>query len=501
MNSKEKTDTKHKIFRHNKIMKSTANYQYVTLADQIQDNIINGVFTPGERLPSLRKLHRRLGLSISTIHQAYIELEKRGRVEAREKSGFYVTSLDQGPRPRPKPAKANPAPHPVKVNRLAHTIVSQLRDPEILQLGAAVCSSEFMPLKQLSRIQKSIAARELQDQLSNYNHPLGNEELRAALAKRMLGLSCTVSPQEIITAAGCLDAVALCLRAVTQPGDTVLVESPVFHSFLQLMEDLKLMVVELPGCPENGISPRDFEQALNTHPVKVCLLNSNFHNPLGSVLPAPARARIFELAQAHDIAIIEDDIYGDLFFGTKRPATFKSLDTDGRVLYCASVSKTLAPGLRTGWILPGRYKDQVARIKLNTTISSPDFHQVVTARFMETGAYDRHLRRFRNQMKNQASALGMALARHFPPGVRFTFPKGGMFIWIALDKKISAMAVFQQAYREKISILPGTICSSTGLYDHCLRLNCGIKWSPRLEQGIETLGDIVTRLYREHGLI
>ncbi len=501
MTFREKTDTKKINIHHNRYaMTSPANFRYVVLADQIQANIMEGLFKPGEKLPSLRKLHRRLGLSVSTVHQAYIELEKRGRVEAREKSGFYVTHTPHPQRALPRTEAADAVPHRVKINQLAQTIVSRLRQPDILQLGAAVYSKEFMPLKQLSRIQKSLSSRELQDQLSNYSHPLGNPELRSVLARRMVGLSCRVDPDEIITASGCLDAVALCLRAVTRPGDAVLVESPVFHSFLQLMEDLNLMAVEIPGCPEKGISPHAFEQALERHPVKACLLNSNFHNPLGSVLPPRARRRIFELARAHDMAIIEDDIYGDLFFGNRRPATFKSMDEDGRVLYCASVSKTLAPGLRTGWILPGRYTDQVARIKLNTAISSPEFSQVITARFMETGAYDRHLRTLRNQIKNQASAMALALARHFPKDATFTFPQGGMFIWVALDKGVNSLEVFHRAQREKISILPGAICSSTGSYNHCLRINCGIKWDERLEQGIRTLGRIVGEIYRENGM-
>lgn len=475
-------------------MTTAANFRYVALADDIQDSILKGTFAPGEKLPSLRKLHLHLGLSVSTVHQAYIELEKRGRVEAREKSGFYVKALNGNPLGRPARVKGVAKPCRVKVNDLAETIISDIQREDILQLGAAIPSQELMPLKQLSRIMKSIPGAELQGLISNYDLTAGNLDLREALSKRMLGSVRAISAQDIITTNGCLEAVSLCLRTVANPGDTILLESPAFHCFLQLIEDLNMYVVEIPGCPEEGIDPYAFEKAMGSSKIKACLLNSNFQNPLGSVMSTKNKAAILGIAQKNNVPIIEDDIYGDLFYGDKRPVTFKSMDKTGMILYCSSFSKALAPGLRTGWVIPGKFKNTLVRMKLNTTISNSGINQAVIARFLKTGAFDRHLRQLRNKLKNQASAMALAVAKYFPPGTRITFPRGGMFIWIVLDKQIDSLKIYQRAYEKKISILPGIICSSSDRYQNCLRINCGIKWSPRLEDGIRTLGTIIKTL-------
>ena len=476
-------------------MTSSINFRYVALADEIQDNILKGIFTPGEKLPSLRKLHNQLGLSVSTVHQAYIELEKRGRVEAKEKSGFYVKALNKNPLCNPVTEKVITKPCRVVVNNLAETIITDLQYDDILQLGAAIPSRELMPLKQLSRIIKSMPADVLQHHISNYDLCAGNLEIREELSKRMLGLACSISTEDIITTNGCLEAVTLCLRAVANPGDTILVESPVFHCFLQLIEDLNLYVIEIPGCPEQGIDPKVFEKTIASNKIKACLLDSNFQNPLGSVISKENKAAIIRIAEKYNVPIIEDDIYGDLFFENKRPTTFKSLDKKGIVLYCSSFSKALAPGLRTGWTIPGIFKDTVIRIKLNTAISNSSINQAVIARFLKTGAFDRHLRQLRNKLKNQASAIAIAISKYFPADTQITFPKGGMFIWVVLNKKIDSMEIYQKAYQKKISILPGIICSSSDRYKNCLRINCGVKWSQHLEDGIKTLGQIIKNLY------
>lgn len=476
-------------------MTSSTNFRYVALANEIQDSIMKGKFASGEKLPSLRKLHRQMGLSVSTVHQAYIELEKRGRVEAREKSGFYVKALNKSPLCKPIRERGVDKPCRVVVNDLAETIIQDLQSDDVLQLGAAIPSRELMPLKQLSRIMKSIPAADLQNHIANYDLCAGNTELREELSKRMLGFASGISSQDIITTNGCLDAVSLCLRTVANPGDTILVESPAFHCFLQLIEDLKMYVIEIPGCPEEGIDPTVFQKTLASNKIAACLLNSNFQNPIGSVISKQNKSTILKIADTYAVPIIEDDIYGDLFYGDKRPVTFKSMDKNGMVLYCSSFSKTLAPGLRTGWTVPGKFTDAMVRLKLNSAISNPGINPAVVAQFLKSGAYDRHLRQLRNKLKNQASAMAIAVSKHFPADTQITFPKGGMFIWVVLNKKIDSLEVYQRAYQQKISILPGIICSSSSRYNHCLRINCGIKWSPRLETGIKTLGRIIKALY------
>lgn len=475
-------------------MKPSPTFRYVSLADDIQDNITKGIFSPGDKLPSLRTLHHQLGVSISTAHQAYIELEKRGRIEAKEKSGFYVRTLKRNPLPAPSFEKELSLPSKVKVNNLARTIIKDLQSDDVLQLGASVPDRSLMPLKQLSRILKSVHSETLQDQISNYDRCSGSMELREALAKRMIGTPEPVAPEDIVTTGGCLEAVSLCLRAIAGPGDTILVETPAFHCFLQLIEDLNMYVLEIPGRADIGIDPATFRDIISRNKVKACLLNSNFQNPLGSVIPLDNKKKILDMACESGIPIIEDDIYGDLYFGNTRPAAFKSLDTEGMVLYCSSFSKSLAPGLRTGWTVPGRFLEAVIRIKLNTSISSCAITHNVIAKYIASGAYDRHLRQYRRHLKNQASAMAIAISKYFPQDTRITFPKGGMFIWVDLNPSVDSYVVYTRAYKKNISVLPGVICSSSDRFKNCLRINCGMKWNARLENGIRTLGRIIKDL-------
>ncbi len=481
-------------------MGGTGNFRYAALADEIQENIMNGSFRAGEKLPSLRKLHKQLGLSVSTIHQAYIELEKRGRVEAREKSGFFVRALARNPLPSPAPQPEKSRPSRVNINALAETILADLQAGDMMQLGAAVASPELMPVKQLARMIKTMSASELQSTLATYDLCQGSPELRNALAKRMLGHASLTQPDDIVTANGCLEAVSLCLRAVANPGDTILVESPVFHCFLQLIEDLNLYVLEMPACPQQGMNPDLFEETVKENRIRACLLNTNFQNPLGSVIPRHHKKAILDVADRHDIPIIEDDIYGDLYFGDHRPSTFKSLDTRGSVLYCGSFSKTLAPGLRAGWAVPGRFLDKVLRLKLNTHLACPNINHRAAARFLESGAYDRHLRRLRNQLKNQCSAMALAVSSHFPADTRITFPRGGMFIWVEMNPGMDTMELFHRAREHQISILPGRLCATSDRFKHCFRLNCGIQWHRRLEQAVVLLGRLTREIYKEKGL-
>lgn len=470
------------------------NFKYASLADEIEHGIESGIYRAGEKLPSLRKLHLQMGLSIATVHQAYIELERRGTVQAKEKSGFFVKALKQTSLKTPVSPVVNAVPRKVSVNDLAKAILSDLQSDNLLKLGAAVPSKALMPLKQLARLYKSIPSDQIQHQIASYEHYDGLERLRKAISQRMLSMGCRVPASQIITTSGCLEAVAFCLRAVAEPGDTVLVESPVFHCFLQLIEDLNLYVLEIPGSSDKGIDPDAFRKALNENPVKACLLNSNFHNPLGSVVPEENKRRILDIAADCGTVIIEDDIYGDLFFGKNRPETYKSLDTRNQVLYCSSFSKTVAPGLRTGWIAPGSYKDTLSRLKLNTRLSDTAMNQAVVAQFIESGAFDRHLRQLRNHLKNNASAMIMAVSRYFPENTRVSFPKGGMCLWVELDPKIDSLEIYHTACQKNISILPGIICSSSDGFRHCLRLNYGILWSDQVENGIKTLGKLIKEM-------
>lgn len=474
-------------------------YQYIQLANELEFKIRSGSYRAGEKLPSLRSLRVRTGRSISTVYQAYNELEDRGVVEVREKSGFYVRPQLDKVLPRPVSEKTLIHPHEVTINTHSTMLQQYISNPEMLPLGTAIPAPELLPLKQLARELRSVAAGYMNGGKIGYGHPTGAPELVKELAKRSVGYFFKERGEEIITTNGCLAAIDLCLRAVAREGDVILIESPTFLCYLQLIEDLNMKALEIPVDPDTGFDLDLLRRALDENEVKAALVNGNFHNPLGYVLDNSCKEQLVRIMAGRNIPIIEDDIYGDMHFEGTRPVPLKSFDRDGLVLYCSSFTKSLAPDLRVGWTIPGKFQERVKRIKFNASVTSSQLNQLVAARFLAGGGYDRHLRKMSNSLKKQAANMVMAIARYFPEGTRVSAPRGGLSLWLELDRRVDGIRLFDRAIGHNIAIVPGALCSVTNRYDHCIRLNCGYPWSDRMDDGLRTLGGLVHEMIVESG--
>jgi DNA-binding transcriptional MocR family regulator len=493
------TVTENHFLGHNSFMvnntpthsQSKEGFRYMGLADRLEAYIRNGAFRAGEKLPSIRRLHTETGLSISTVYQAFMELEKRGMVEARRKSGYFAKPLIENLLPIPKMPASPVAPRRITLNNLVFTLCEAMSDPQMLQLGGAVMGAELLPGKTLAAIAKSFSARALVESFCGYGHFLGYAPLRRLIAQRCSHFAGRVAADDVMITNGCVEAVSVCLRAVAQPGDTILVESPTFPWFLQAIEDFGMYALEIPGSAQNGIDVDAIAAVIRRHAVKACIFNVNFNNPLGYRMCDERKKVLVELLSAAGIPIIEDDIYGDLYFASSRPAPLKAFDRQGTVLYCASFSKTLSPGIRVGWTLPGRYLEKVRRLKLNHTISQPNLPQMVVAEYLRNGSYDRHLRKLRTCLKNQVGSTALAIARHFPAGTRISAPKGGLILWVELDRETDSLALFTRALAKRIAFMPGIICAGSPVFANCLRISCGSTFTPAVEKGIRILADII----------
>jgi DNA-binding transcriptional MocR family regulator len=474
--------------------KTNPDFHYVKLADEIEDKVAQRIYKTGEKLPSIRDLHRQLGLSISTIHQTYIELEKRGIVESRVKSGFYIRPIFKNVLPQPSLKRCCKTPKKITFNVLADEIKEAITDPNALNFGSAVPDISLFPAKHLTRLIKSISTKDMGRFLLTYEKSNGASDLRRQIAQRSLGNSQSVTEDEILITNGCIEAVSFCLRAVAKPGDTIVVESPTYYGFLQLLEDLKMYALELPTDPETGPDLNALKQALAANPIKACLFTPSFQHPIGYTMPDENKKKLIDLLNSRDVPVIEDDLFGELYFGKTRPCTLKSFDTKGLVLYCSSISKTLGPGIRIGWTMPGRYYNTVRRLKRYSSLSSPGLNQHLVAEFLKSGSYDRHLRSLRNVLKNQMSNMTLAIKKYFPEDTKVTAPKGGLLLWLELNKNVDSLELYQEALRHNIAILPGILCSSTPKYKNYIRLSCGLPWNDRVEQGMITLGKIITKM-------
>jgi DNA-binding transcriptional MocR family regulator len=468
---------------------------YEEVADRISHMITSGTLKPGERVPSVRKLNARLGVSVSTVLQSYLLLEDRGLIEARPQSGFYVRLQPRELPPEPVMTRPQHSPSKVGIAELAAEVHEAIMDPDIIPLGAATPSPDLLPTAKLNRILAAVS-RESGATGHRYDITHGNMELRRQIAKRSLDWGCELSPGDIVTTIGCTEALNLCLRAVAQHGDAIAVESPTYFGFLQILESLGLRALEIPTHPRDGICLDSLERAVKRQKVAACFVVSNFHNPLGSLMPDGNKKTLVELLSQRNIPIIEDDIYGDLHFGTARPRSLKAYDRNGMVMLCSSFSKTLSPGYRVGWTAPGMFINKVRKLKLVTSISTPAPTQLAVAEMLNGGGYDRYLRRVRRSFEQQVQLVTHAVSKYFPAGTRVTRPLGGFVLWVEFPKGIDSIELYQRAMEKRISLVPGPMFSPNRQYREFIRLNCGHPWSTGIEQALSTLGRIAAAMLK-----
>lgn len=469
---------------------------YEQVAGRISGLVDEGAFRPGDRVPSIRKLSSQLQVSLNTVKEAYALLEDRRVLEARPQSGYYVCA--RLPEPPAEPVLDPPALNPteVSIGRLYRMVMRDSLDPALLQFGIAHPNYDLLPIDKLNRM-LSTEARRFRLQSVAYDIPPGCERLRKQVARRMLAAGCTLHPDQIVTTSGCVEAVVLSLRALCRPGDTVAIETPVYFNFLQLIEDLGLKTLEIPSSPVSGISLDALEYALDNHPgeVKVCLVLTNFNNPLGGAMSDAGKKRLVGMLERRGIPLIEDDIYGDLSFSDRRPSVAKAYDQTGNVLLCSSFSKTLAPGYRVGWIAPGRYQEQIERGKMLANVASASPPQLAIAEFLANGGYDHHLRGIRRVYAQKVAQMADAIGRYFPEGTRVTRPRGGFVLWVEMPDQVDSVRLYQGALKQGISIAPGPLFSATGKYRNCVRLNAAFYQESR-EAPIAALGRIACQLAR-----
>lgn len=464
--------------------------RYEQLAELLAADIRSGRLAPGTRLPSIRRTTTQHGISASTAFQAYYRLEEKGLVRAQERSGYYVTGHAAHTLAEPARAVvAARAPAAVDISNLVFSVLQALQDPAIVPLGSAFPGPTLFPLQRLAR-SLSATARGIQPADTVAGLPPGHAGLRQQIALRYLGMGMAQPPEELVVTNGALEALNLCLSAVAGPGDLVAIESPGFYAGLQALERLQMRAVEIPVHAREGLDLGALDRALARHPVKACWFMTTFQNPMGTSMAEEKKRALVALLARHGVPLIEDDVYGELYFGQRCPLPAKAFDAQGLVMHCSSFSKTLAPGYRIGWVSPGRFGARIERLKLMTTLSASLPAQVALADYLQFGGYDRHLRRLRHALEAQRAHMLQAIARYFPPEVRVSRPDGGYFLWVEFARGFDTLLLHQQALVQGISLAPGPVFSVRRGYRNCIRLNYGHPWNPRFEAAMQTLGGL-----------
>jgi len=446
-------------------------FVYESLANKLREKIIDNEWGEGDKLPSIRALCVEYQVSKVTVQSALHKLEAIGLVSARPRSGYYVLAQTTYEDTHSLSKLAVPTvkkPQLVNVPDIFHEIMQRSAAFDILPSATPSPVSSHIQLlnRHVTRATRNNAKRNTH----YYGNPYGAETLRQQIAKHYKSRKLQVSSNDICITSGCQNSLYLALSVSCEPGDIVAIESPAFYGVLQLIQSLKLKVVEIPASFTQGVKPNDVLSVLKECRIKACVVTPNFSTPTGSCMTLEDKKALYELSVEHDFTLIEDDIYGDLGFHFT-PEPIKSFDKTGHVILCSSMSKALSRDLRIGWIMGGKHHTNIMRNKLVHQLSGSQSIQEGIASYMAEGEYRRHLLHYRDTLKNQRDQLIETINTHWTFPFRYTVPDGGLTLWLELDKSINTVELYSQALAKNITLTPGRLFSSSDNFQHFLRLS------------------------------
>jgi len=470
--------------------KTSPAFLYQQVIDFIGYQQKSGALLPGDKLPSLRKLSGQFEISVPTVKQAYIELERQGRVCARPQSGYYLTA-QQARTLKPMPKQwAHCAPATVQCRNMIEQVHEAIHIPNTVALGISNPVQANPPDKTLARLMRSVLSK-VSEKAVSYGPVTGDAKLRMQLAFRYQEQGVAINSNDIVITNGAQEALSIALQCVAHRGDVIAVESPCFFGIIELIETLGMKALEIYTCTEEGVCLKELTKAIQQHPIKACLFSSAINNPLGSMKTDKQRQAMVSLLEEHDLPLIEDDVYNELYFTDQKPKPAQLYSTKGLVMTCSSFSKTAAPGYRIGWLLPGKYEEQAKRVKRAQSCSTPMLQQWTLNEYIQSGDYDRHLSVLRKKLIYNCERMRASIAEHFPSEVCISKPQGGSVLWVRCQSHVNTSEFFQEAIAQGVSFAPGIIFSPSGKYANYMRISFGVQWSTQVENAVKTLGKLV----------
>lgn len=470
--------------------KNSSAYLYQQVIDFIEHQQKIGGLVAGDKLPSLRKLSRQFEISIPTVKQAYVELERQGRICARPQSGYYLQA-EQARTLKPRPATWRQGkPSEVKCRSLIEQVHAAVHLPETVALGISNPIQAHPPDKALARLMRSVLSKVAEKAVS-YGPVTGDAKLRMQLAFRYQEQGVETNPADIVITNGAQEALSIALQCVAKRGDVIAIESPCFFGIIELIETLGMKALEIYTCTEDGACVDKLAQAIKKHNISACLFSTAINNPLGSMKTDSQRQAMVSLLEQHNIPLIEDDVYSELYFTPNKPKPAQLYSEKGLVMTCSSFSKTAAPGYRIGWLIPGKFEEQAKRIKRAQSCSTPMLQQWTLNEYLLSGDYDRHLCVLRKTLIYNCERMRALVAKYFPEEVCISKPQGGSVLWIRCQSHVNTSEFFQEALDQGVSFAPGAVFSPSGKYTNFMRISFGVHWDESIEQAIKTLGRLV----------
>lgn len=464
---------------------------YTEIAEGIASQIRNGVLKAGDKLPSVRMMCQEHQVSMNTAKRVFLELESQSLIDSKPQSGYFVSRLMAVKLPLSEVSRPSLIANNDEPDQLISKVYENMGKKGLTFFSIGIPSGDLLPQ---AKLKKEIinATRELKDGGTEYEELQGNLKLRRMIAVRSLQWGGNLNENDLVTTNGGMNALSFCLMALGKPGDTIAIESPCYPGILQLANAFGLKVLELPTHPTTGIEIEALRKVIPQ--INLCLLIPNFNSPLGSCMPDENKKEIVKLLSENNIPLIEDDVYGDLYFGPSRPKCCKSFDRDGNVLYCSSISKTLAPGYRVGWIAPGKYKEKIMKLKLLHSTSSISIVNEAVANFLKSGRYEKHLQQMRRALQNNYQNYVQTIAAYFPEGTKTSRPQGGLSLWVEFDKKIRTTELYDLAIKQNISIAPGRMFTLQDQFENCMRLCIGLPWTEETRQCLQQVGNLAKKI-------
>jgi len=363
-------------------------------------------------------------------------------------------------------------------------LMRQTEDPGVINLAAGIPSPDFLPLEAL----KATLDQEMASQaraMFSYHRPEGAAPLREAICEYLAIRGVKASPDQVLVTVGCSGALASVIGSVLRKGDTVVCEAPAYYGLLELLGAAGVRFRPVPTAVGQEPDPKRWEKAIRATPKpKLVVVTSSLSNPSGATLPEEWRAQLVEICRKAKVPILEDDIYGDLL-GQNRPKPLRAFDDGSTVLLATSFSKTVAPGLRIGFSLPGRWMEEAADRQCRQSIHGAVPPEYLTAAFLRSGRLRGHLEMLKSvYQKRRELALGI-LRRGLPEGVRVDDPGGGYMLWVRGGKAGRIEEVRKKCLEKGVAVVGGGIFFTQTPKEACFRLNCARATVEDLARGME----------------
>jgi DNA-binding transcriptional MocR family regulator len=438
----------------------------------------------------VRAVSRELSVGVNTVFRAFAILEAKGMIISRPRSGYIVNAFLSSINRTRTGNDELALPKEVETTAMGAAMMKNAKEKGIVNLSILAPVNEVLPIAKLN---KAVVQSLYEMKNNNIQYPLveGHPRLLKQIARRTFDWQKSVHQSQILVTNGCMEAINLCLDVVTKAGNIVVVESPTNHGILQSIEKRKLRVLEIKMDPKSGLDLNDLREAITANEVAACVLMPRCHNPTGISMPEASKMELVDILGRAGIPLIEDDALGELNFHNQNSFPAKAYDTFDNVLYCSSFSKTLAPGFRIGWVCAGKYHEALERIKFGSNISTNGVLQDAIGRYLESGLFEKHLRKMRLTMQIQLVKYLNSIAKNFPPDTNITVPQGGLSIWIELPANKDAYDLQKQALAKGIGICPGHTFSTFEYFHHYIRINLGPIFNYKIEKPLSKLGQLL----------